>query len=126
MKRVLAILGVGILAAAAPATAEPSKTEKWRCFAPSDIFLDNALVELTAMIRDGEVQGAGRVSIALVTYPARFQVAGLERRWGFGGEERNDYAFVITLDGNGTYYDFSNVKDGTRPPPSLRLQCVSP
>ena len=84
-------------------------TERWACF---DV--------LTAMKvergRPGEPvfrltrQGvSGQVTVAGTTRFARFQVAGFDRRWDFGPDEDDtfEYAFVISPDGAGKYYDFT-------------------
>jgi len=38
-------------------------------------------------------------------------VEGFNRRWDFGMEEDNTYAFVIEPDGDSTYYDFEFADD---------------
>ena len=55
-------------------------TEKWRCFAVTDIRKETVLAELTRETADGETEGSGEVSVAGLTYPALFQVAGFVRR----------------------------------------------
>lgn len=41
---------------------------------------------------------------------------GLNHRWDWG--KNGQYSFVITPDGNGRYYDFTNVPDGESTKPS--------
>ena len=41
---------------------------------------------------------------------------GLDRRWDWG--ENGQYSFVITPDGNGRYYDFTNVPAGESTKPA--------
>lgn len=77
--------------------------ETWRCFGLSDYNKATALFTLIR-VRSGGEDVSGRVSVAGVTHLTRFQVAGLNRRWDWGGHQ---YAFVIEPDGTGAYYDFS-------------------
>ena len=101
---------------------DPSATtEEWRCFSTSDFFRENVLVRLTREMKRGVDLGSGEVSVAGVTHDARFEVAGIDRRWDFGGDMQ--YAFVIQPDGSGAYYDFSTVEDGGRTGPSQQFGC---
>ena len=105
-------------------------TEKWRCFDKWDFDKKTALVKLTRVTKDGEKSGFGEVSVAGVTHKALFEVQGLNRRWNFGEETRAgllySYAFVITPDGGGAYYDFSGVGSGVETMPKQVFNCVSP
>lgn len=96
-------------------------TEEWRCFSPFDLREKKVLVWLTREIRSGVDLGFGEVSVAGVTHDARFEVAGIDRRWDFGGDMQ--YAFIIHPNGSGAYYDFSTVKDGGRTGPSQQFRC---
>ena len=55
-------------------------TEKWRCSAVTGFLKETILVELTRETLDGGAVGVGEVSVAGLTYPALFQVAGFDRR----------------------------------------------
>ena len=105
-------------------------TEKWRCFGQFDFDKKTALVKLTRVTKDGEKSGSGEVSVAGVTYKALFEVKGLDRRWDFGEGTRAgflySYSFVITPDGGGAYYDFSDVEYGGKTMPKQVFNCVSP
>lgn len=104
-------------------------TEKWRCFDRFDYDKKTALVELTRVTKSGERSGFGEVSVAGVTYKALFEVEGLNRRWDFGEKPRTgsySYAFVITPDGGGAYYDFSGVEPGGMTKSKQFFSCVSP
>ena len=104
-------------------------TEKWRCFDKFDFDKKTALVKLTRVTKDGEKSGFGEVLVAGVTYKALFKVKGLDRRWDFGLETRtglHSYAFLITPNGGGAYYDFSGVEYGVETKPKQGFNCVSP
>ena len=96
--------------------------ERWRCF--DHPYGDTVLVELTQLTSAGKAQGMGQVSVAGVSYRARFWINGLNRRWDFGKEM--NYSFIVKPDGSGSYYDFSWVKDGETTGPSQLFKCVSP
>ncbi len=100
------------------------KTEKWQCFDEFD-YKETVLVQLehVAYVEgDGKSSGFGEVSVAGTTYPASFQVAGFDRRWNFG--EKMNYSFIIAPDGDGLYYDFTNVEVGDTTKPRDLFKCV--
>lgn len=101
--------------------------ENWRCFALSDYDKRTPLFSLIRF-RTG-AQDFGEVSVAGVSYLASFEIAGLNRRWDFGGNESSDgypYAFVIKPDGTGLYFDFSTSSDGTAKASDLFRCLMSP
>lgn len=102
--------------------------EKWRCFDRSDYDKKTTLVKLTRVTEDGEKSGFGEVSVAGVIHKALFQVKGFNRRWDFGKEPTGSYsyAFVIFPDGNGAYYDFSDVEYSGKTKAGQFFNCVSP
>lgn len=90
-----------------------SEGERWGCFALSDYNKKTTLFALTRM-RIGS-QEFGEVSVADTIHPASFKIAGLNRRWDFDYDRSREiytYAFLITPDGTGLYYDFSTSPDG--------------
>ena len=92
--------------------------ETWQCF---DRFDRNQTTPLAALTRLGGISdGFGGVSVAGTTdYPAVFRITGLDRRWDFGCDEReNSYlcAFTIEPGGSGLYCDFTASTDGTAKP----------
>ena len=96
--------------------------ETWYCFELLDRNKAAALFSLFRVrIGDGEI---GEVSVAGATHVAHFQVAGLNRRWDWGCDEKTgcQYAFSISPDGTGTFYDFS-VSDDGRAKPSQVFEC---
>ena len=98
------------------------QTETWRCFKLFDRNKAAALFSLFRVrIGDGNL---GEVSVAGATRVAHFQVAGLNRRWDWGCDEKTGcrYAFSISPDGTGTFYDFS-VSDDGRAKPSQVFEC---
>lgn len=78
------------------------------------------MVEITSAYKDGF--GFARVSVASMDYPAFYSVKGINRRWDFG----NDFNFSITLkpDGNGAYYDFSDIEAGESTSPEQTFRCI--
>ena len=108
----------------APIVSGPElQMETWRCFALSDYSKMTALFTLVR-VRSGDEDIVAEVSIADVNHLAQFQVAGLNRRWDWGCEDRTGcrYAFSITPDDTGAYYDFS-VSDDGRARPSQIFEC---
>lgn len=96
--------------------------ETWRCFEFSDRNKAAALFSLFRLrIGNGEI---GEVSVAGTSHVAHFQVAGLDRRWDWGCEEKTGcrYAFGIGPDGTGKFYNFS-VSDDGRAKPSQVFEC---
>ena len=90
-----------------------SEGERWGCFALSDYNKKTTLFALTRMRVGG--QEFGEVSVADTIHPASFKIAGLNRRWDFDYDQSRKiyiYAFLITPDGTGLYYDFSTSPDG--------------
>ena len=100
--------------------------EKWRCFARMDFTKKDVLVELSRVTNYNEKFGYGEVSVAGITYRAEFYIAGFDRRWDFGDAGSTwNYSFVINPNGDGAYYDFSNVEDGQSTSPNQMFSCKS-
>lgn len=99
------------------------QTETWHCFKLFDRNKATALFSLIRM-RIGGKDFMGEVSIAGAAHLAQFQVAGLNRRWDWGCDEKTGcrYAFSVSPDGTGTFYDFS-VSDDGRAKPSQVFEC---
>ncbi len=95
--------------------------EKWRCFGVLDSRREKVLVTLSRFKVGIQDRERGQVSVAGVTYRADFRVVGLDRRWDFG-----EYAFTIRPDGDGSYYDFSDVWiwERGKTSPSRFFSCV--
>ena len=87
--------------------------EMWHCFGWSDHNKATPLFTL-GRVRVGGKDVGGEVSVAGITHPAYFQVAGLERRWDWDYHDEGGfrYALIIEPDGTGKYYDFSASDDG--------------
>ena len=77
-----------IVSRSSPGMAAVEK-EMWRCFALSDYDKTTALFALVRVRRDG-TDVFGGVSVADVEHLAEFQVAGLNRRWDFGYDDRKE------------------------------------
>ena len=105
--------------------SEDTTTEIWRCFDWVDFEKKTVLIRLTRVTRHSEDLGFGEVSVAGVSYMALFRVTGLDRRWDFGSDELPNYSFIIQPNGDGAYYDFSNVEVGGTTKPSQNFTCVS-
>ncbi|WP_435106393.1 hypothetical protein [Arhodomonas sp. AD133] len=106
---------VGSLLVSAAAVSEP--VEVWEC---KDKYgrWDDILVEAHV---DQDRRG-GSISVAGVTHPAQFEVAGFDRRWDFGldSDSTFKYAFIIKPNGDASYYDFSS---GDKAKPSNFMKC---
>jgi hypothetical protein len=89
------------------ATAEAKPVEVWEC---KDISADSETVLVTATVEEGRKKGS--IFVAGVTYSARFEVAGFDRRWDFGEQPSRSYryAFVIQPNGDAAYFDFGDEK----------------
>ena len=94
---------VGCVPPVPPATDAGSG--EWRCF---DRSADSPVTLVALSEATGEVTAAGQ------THEAEFKVSGINRRWDWGwsvdlGDASGAYryAFVITPDGTGLYYDFA-------------------
>ena len=128
MKKMLLVIFILITAVTFGVQAQESEdttTEIWRCFDLVDFGKSTVLIRLTRVTRYSEDVGVGEVSVAGVTYMALFQVTGLDRRWDFGSDEIPIYSFIIQPNGDGAYYDFSNVEAGGTTMPSQNFKCVS-
>ena len=103
------------------------QTETWRCFKLFDRDKATALFSLIRM-RIGGKEIGGEVSVAGTAHAAQFQVAGLNRRWDWGCDEKTGcrYAFSISPDGTGTFYDFSISDDGRAKPSQVFEYQLSP
>ena len=128
MKKILLIIFVLAAVVTFGVQAQEGKdttTEIWRCFDYMDFEKNTVLIRLTRVTRYNEDLDFGEVSVAGVTYMALFRVTGLDRRWDFGSDELPNYSFIIQPNGDGAYYDFSNVEAGGTTKPSQVFECVS-
>ncbi|MDE0184254.1 MAG: hypothetical protein OXP71_02220 [Candidatus Poribacteria bacterium] len=100
-----------------PTAASPpdSGTERWECY--DYVYDSKKLGTLTA----DRIGANGTVDFAGIFASTQFSIQGIDRRWdwGWGTDGRSDYAFVISPDGTGTFYDFSFSSDGTAKPSDL-------
>ena len=69
--------------------------------------------------------GPGTVRLlGLVEHEAQFRVDGLDRRWNFGDDDgAYHFAIVIEPNGDGRYYDFSDVPTGETTGPKQSYYC---
>ena len=98
--------------------AHAATIEEWEC---RDKFGSSEAVLAEAKVNEGRETGA--ISVAGVTHKTRYQVAGFDRRWDFGIQKDGTYtyAFIISPDGTGTYFDFGGAKTAK---PSILMQCT--
>ena len=108
------------VASVASSVLHAQVSETWQCFNFFDSDRDNVLFEVFGAMPAGEQYGLGIVSIGGFVQGATFYIDGLDRRWDFGD---NVYSFIITPDGTGTYFDFSNVEEGESTEPSEAYKC---
>ena len=97
--------------------------ERWKCgdYYDGCGFLATDCVTLTANLHDG----TGEVKFGEIVEPTQFEVHGIERRWNWclNAELAYDCAFVISVDGTGSYYNFRGSDDGRAKPTDL-LKCA--
>jgi len=96
--------------------------EQWKCgdyFDGCGLFATDC-VTLTANRHDG----TGEVKFGEIVETTRFQIQGIERRWDWcrNAEFEYDCAFVISVDGTGSYYSFHSSDDG-KAKPRDRFKC---
>lgn len=104
-------------------TGDESISEFRRCYSQFDFDKNTVLVELWGNAADVNELGFGAVSTQGISLDAAFIFHGLDRRWIFGRD--SEFSFIITPDGSGLYYDFSNVDSGEGTKPSQIFKCVS-
>ena len=123
MGRMLILLvGSGLLAGFEPVWGQSRAgvVERWECQTAAGVLTDTAGIVLTrGELNDARV-GDGEVSVAEISYRARFSMEGLQRRWDF---EDGEYAVVVNPDGSGAYFDFSNSDPGEMIAPSQTYRC---
>lgn len=91
--------------------------ERWEC---KEKFGASPSILVVAEVIDGRKEG--KVHVAGVSYWARFEVKGFDRRWDFVFEEDGSfsYAFILEPNGDAKYYDFTK---GDSAKPSNFMQC---
>ena len=106
------VVALALLAGSSWATDdEPRMVEKWECRDYPPIRED---VLITLWREPGTSAGFGRLRFAGVFFFSSFSLDGLTLRWDWDLDEggRWDYTFMISPDGTGRYFDFSNVESG--------------
>ena len=99
---------------------EQKVVEEWRC----GEFL-NARSDTLIIARIFEGKATGAINVAGTTHSTDYEVEGFKRRWDWGLSEDKtyDYAFTITPEGKGLYYDFSHTELGTGITNSMTFTC---
>lgn len=109
-----------------PTTEEATKKagikagiEQWKCgdYFEGCGFFTTDCVMLTANLHNG----TGEVKFGEFIERTEFSVQGLERRWDWcwGADGRSDCAFLISVGGKGSYYNFRGSDDGSAKPSDL-------
>ena len=97
--------------------------ERWRCGDyPDDcggFFGSGCLVTVVADIHSG----TGSVTFGEFVELTNFQIQGIERRWDWclNADGSFECSFVVSVDGNGRYYNFYGSDDGTARPADIFL-----
>ena len=99
----------------APTVETTPGVERWIC---GDYFDDCGLfstdcVTLTANLRDG----TGEVKFSGFVERTEFRIDGIERRWNWCMADDYSYncAFIISVDGTGSYYNFRGTYGTAKP-----------
>ena len=86
----------------------------WEC--EGSIYGGKTLIEFGYFSLDGTTYGFVLYDGGDEGEITHYSRQGLDRRWDWGAN--GQYSFVITPDGNGRYYDFTNVPAGESTKPS--------
>jgi TonB family protein len=97
-------------------SAYASPIETWQCWDYGD---ESQKVLVTATVEVGRREGD--IAVAGVKHKTVFRVAGFDRRWDFGFENKTyQYAFVIEPNGTGRYFNFGGE---AKAKPSRLMNC---
>lgn len=106
------VLGVALVAGCttvnntAPTVEETRGVERWICgdFYDGCTIFSTDCVKLTANLNNG----TGEVKFSRFSERTEFLIDGIERRWNWCLADDYSYkcAFIISVDGTGTYYKF--------------------
>lgn len=151
MKRLLALM---FLACVLPVqAAEPKKAEPeievpatfdiWKCgerFSDSDETLVLARIitpsiwDLFKSVKESDKPipkeinfGFGEIEVAGTTFRTSYTVEGFDRRWDWGDSKNKKaarFAFVISPNGTGSYYDFNFADQNGRATSKATYQCT--
>jgi len=102
-------------------------TERFECRGLAE--KEDAPVQVVAEVRvfleeDGDTVVFGVIVAAGQENYAVYEVEGFLRRWDFGGEGSNEYAFTIDIDNTGRYLDFTDVEVGESVNPTKAFKCT--
>lgn len=116
-----------------------AEIKTWACYAPSDFRKKTPLINLMQPgVLGVENVALGSVVVSGVLKLAVVRSAGINLRWDFSDldlvafarasrdgvlNKHLRYAFVLTPDGTGLYYDFSTSDDGTAKPSQI-FRCL--
>lgn len=103
---------------------------KWECFDPIDFNKETVLVQLNGIKCAKDEVGLGSVFLGSRKDSEQlgyFDIEGLAFVWRFGLDGESgyyNYALRVLSNGNGYYYDFSNIDEGESIGPSQNFACV--
>lgn len=100
--------------------------EVWECTtlsSTSKLFIDWNNILVTSKIFEGREEGS--IDVAGTTHRTIYRVEGFNRRWDFelADDFTYNYAFIISPDGYGKYFDFRNSETGESASPSMLMTC---
>ena len=130
------VSSIGVKAAQAQEKPKPQIIERWLCFDRSK-YREWEIDQRFGMPGGGTPRGKGRVLAWLKrirlgslefgeieasgsTQKTFFTIQGINRRWDFGHDLK--FAFIITPNKSGAYYDFRS-SEGKRVEPSQLFMC---
>lgn len=101
--------------------SSPVFSEAWECKEIVGTW-DNILIEAKVVKKPGTgvITAAGKDNLS------KYSIKGFTRRWDFGGTNSKgvfNYSFLLELNGDGSYYDFSSAKEGAYVSPLMTYQC---
>ena len=130
--RALAVAGLGMLAGvawtASPEVDKQTDAEFWACYdySVSGEVQGGPIVELARGL-DGTESDEGFVEVVGASIQlGDFAIEGLDRTWRFGRYKdgySEAYAFSISPDGKGLYFDFNNANRDGMVEPTSRYTC---
>ncbi len=107
---------------------EPKVIETWRCYGSLDFVTTGeplvTLLRYDNQVVDGLTWSNGEITVTgLTPNTAKFGAAGINRRWDWGVDSVSSYAFIISPDGEGKYYDFGFANDDGNAVPRQFFNC---
>ena len=107
---------------------EPKVIEIWRCYGSMDFMMTGeplvTLLRYDNYVVDGLALSNGAITVTgLTPTTAIFGAAGINRRWDWDVDSVSSYAFIISPDGKGKYYDFGFADEDGNAAPRQFFNC---